>query len=76
MNEATNKLTSLISSLNLGSEEMPVEVYVPLTGEEIVDVEYNMVELLDLAWDTKFHLGLDVNEKPMTGSDVVTNQHQ
>ena len=76
MNEATNKLTSLISSLNLGSEEMLVEVYVPLTGEEIVDVEYNMVELLDLAWDIKFHLGLDVNEKPMKGSDVVTNQHQ
>ena len=28
MKEATNELASLLSSLNLGSEEMPIEEYV------------------------------------------------
>ena len=30
---------------------MPVEEYVPLAGEEIVDAKYNMIELVDLAFD-------------------------
>ena len=38
MEVATNELASLISFLNLGSEEMPIEEYVQLIGEEIVDV--------------------------------------
>ena len=33
MKETTNKLASLISFLNLGSEEMPIEEYVQLTIE-------------------------------------------
>ena len=37
MKEAINELASLISSLNLGSEEMPIEEYVQLAREEIVD---------------------------------------
>ena len=49
-NERSRK-RSLVSSLNLGSEEMPVEEYVPLTREEIVDAKYNMIELVDLALD-------------------------
>ena len=44
MKEATNDLTNLISSLNLGSEEMLIEEYVQLAGETIVGVEYNMVD--------------------------------
>jgi hypothetical protein len=35
--EATNELASLISFWNLGSEEIPIEEYVQLAGEEIVD---------------------------------------
>jgi hypothetical protein len=38
-----------------------------LTKEEFVDVEYNMVELVDLAWGTKFYLGLFLNEEAMEG---------
>ena len=57
MKEQTHKLTSLISSLNLGSEDMPIEEYVQLAGQEIVDVEYNMIELVDLAWGREIHLG-------------------
>ncbi len=70
MKEATNELASLISSLNLGSEEMPIEEYVQLAWEVIVDAEYNMAELVDLAWEGEIHLGLDLNEEPMEGNDV------
>ena len=49
-NERSRK-RNLVSSLNLGSEEMPVEEYVPLAGEEIVDAKYNMIELVDSALD-------------------------
>ena len=70
MKEATNKLTNLIFSLNLGSVEMSIEDYVQLEWEEIIDVEYNMVELVDLAWNREIPLGLDLNEEPMKGNDV------
>ena len=66
MKEAANELVSLISSLNLGSKEPPFEEYVQLVGEKIVDAEYNMAELLDLAWVEKSHLGA----QPMDGNDV------
>ena len=68
--ETTNELTSLISSLNLGSKEVPIEVYVQLAREEIVDVEYNMVELMHLAWGREIHSGLNLNEEPMKWNDV------
>ena len=62
MKEATNELASLISFVNLGSEEMPIEEYVQLVKEEIVDVEFNMVELVNLTWGREIHLGLQLNE--------------
>jgi hypothetical protein len=37
LKEATNELASLVSSLNLGNEEMLIEEYVQLAGEKIVD---------------------------------------
>ena len=37
MKEATHESASLISSWNLGNEEMPIEEYVQLAGEEIVN---------------------------------------
>jgi hypothetical protein len=49
MKEATYELASLISSLNLGIEDLPIKEYVQLVGEEIVDAKYNIVELVDLA---------------------------
>ena len=65
MKETTIELESLISSLNLGSEKLPIEEFVQMAGEQIVDAQYNMVELVDLAWGGKFHLGLDLNEEQM-----------
>ena len=56
--------------MNLGSEELPIEEYVQLVGEEIVDAEYNMAELVDLAWEGETHLGSNLNEEPMERNDV------
>ena len=39
MKETTNELASFISTLNLGSEEMPIEEYVQLAKEEFVDAK-------------------------------------
>jgi hypothetical protein len=41
-----------------------------LVGEEIVDAEYKMVELMDMAWGGEVHLGLDLNEELLEGNDV------
>ena len=67
MKEATNEVASLVFSLNLGSEEMPIEEYVQLVGEEIVYAKYIMVEMVNLAWDREIHLGLNLNEVPNGG---------
>ena len=61
---------SLISSLNLGSKEMPTEEYVQLVGEEIVDAKYIVVELVDLPWGRGIRLGLNLNKEPMEGNNV------
>ena len=39
MKEATNELASVISSLKVGSEEIPIQEYLHLVGEEIVDAK-------------------------------------
>jgi hypothetical protein len=69
MKEATNELATLISYLNLGSEEMPIEEYLQLAVEDIVDAQYNMVELVDLAWGGDIWLGLNLNKEPMNDVD-------
>ena len=63
-------MASLISSLDLGNEELPIEKYVQLAGEKIVDAKYNMAELVDLAWGDNIHLGLDLKEEPIAGNCV------
>ena len=68
--EATNEVASLVSSLNLGSVELPIEEYVQLAREEIVDAKYSMVELVDLTWDKDIHLSLDFSAELMEGNDV------
>lgn len=54
-------VVSLISSLTLGSEEMPIAKYVQLAEEKIVDAKYKMVELVGLAWGRELNLVLDQN---------------
>lgn len=54
--EVANVMAILIFSLSLGSEYLPIEEYVQLAGDDIVDVEYNMDELVDLTWGREVHL--------------------
>jgi hypothetical protein len=65
MNKIAHELVSIISFLNFGSEEMPIEEYVQLASEEFVDVENNIAELVDLAWGKEIHLELDSYEESM-----------
>ena len=55
MKKTTNELVSLISFLNLASEERPIEEYMHLTTEEVVDAKHIMVKLVDLAWDREVY---------------------
>lgn len=59
MKEAANDFPNLVSSLNHRSEQMPIEEYVQSTWQKIGDAQYNMVELVDLAWGEENYLGLD-----------------
>jgi hypothetical protein len=40
MKEASNEIASLSSLFDLGSEEMPIEEYVQLAGEDTVDATW------------------------------------
>ena len=44
--------------------------------EEIVDVEYNKIELVELAWGKEIHLGVDLMKSQWRGVLWMTNQHQ
>ena len=48
MKEIANELAHLISSLNLGSEELRTEEYVQSTRDKIVDARDNMAKSVDL----------------------------
>jgi hypothetical protein len=41
---------------------MHIEEYMQLVEEEIVDVEFNVVELVELIWGREIHLSLHLNE--------------
>ena len=56
MKEVANDMASLISSMNLESEEVLIKEYVQFAMEEIVDAWYIMVELEDLAWNREVYL--------------------
>jgi hypothetical protein len=70
MKETKNELASFISSLNIGSEEMFIEKYWQLVGGEISDANYNMVELVILAWSKEIHLVINLNEDLVERNDV------
>jgi hypothetical protein len=39
MQEESNKLGALISKLRLGDDEMSIETYIHMEGEEIIELE-------------------------------------
>lgn len=49
---------------------MSIDEYAQLVWEEIVDVVYNMVELVDLTWGREVHLGLSLIEESLEQNDV------
>ena len=65
-----NESASLSYPWNLGSKELPMEESMQLVEGKIVDVEYNNVEWVDLAWGRRTYLDLHLNEEPMEGNDV------
>jgi hypothetical protein len=72
-NERSNKWigkSHFLLKVNLESEELPIDEGMQLVGEEIVDAEYKMVELMHMAWGGEIHLGLDLNEELLEGNDV------
>ena len=49
MREESDELGSLFSKLQLGDDDMSIETYIPIEGEEIVELELSIGELVDVA---------------------------
>ena len=54
-------LVGSISKLQLGDDEMSIETYIQMQGEEITELELNTDELVDVALGTTFAQDLDFN---------------
>jgi hypothetical protein len=51
----------LISKLQLGDDEMSIETYIQMEGEEITKLELSIDELVDAALGTDHAQGFDLN---------------
>ena len=49
MREESHVLGIMISKLRLGDDEMPIETYIQMKGEEITELELSTDELVDAA---------------------------
>jgi hypothetical protein len=49
MREELGEPNALISKLWLGDDEMSIEIYIQMEGEEITDLELSIDELVDVA---------------------------
>ena len=61
MREESEELGALISKLRLGDDEMSIETYIQVEGEEITVLELSIDELLDAALGTDHAQGFDLN---------------
>jgi hypothetical protein len=61
MQEESNELGGLISNLRLGDDEMSIQTYIQMEGEEIIELELNTDELLDFALGINYAQGFDLN---------------
>jgi hypothetical protein len=61
MQEESNELGGLISKLRLGDDEMSIQTYIQMEGEEIIELELNIDELLDFALGINYAQGFDLN---------------
>ena len=61
----------LKSTLQLGQDEMPFEGNLIMEGKAIIEVEYCMLELVDMALGHRIEPpSSDLNAKPLNSSDV------
>ena len=51
----------MISKLQLGVDEMSIETYIQIEGEEITQLELNTNELVDVALGINYSQGFDLN---------------
>ena len=61
MLEKLDELGALISKLQLGDDEMSIETYIQMEGEEITELELSTDELVDVALGIIYAQGFDLN---------------
>jgi hypothetical protein len=61
MREESHELGALISKLRLGEDEMSIETYIHMEGEEITELELSTNELVDSALGINHAQGFDLN---------------
>jgi hypothetical protein len=61
MQEESHELGALISKLRLGDDEMSIETYIQIEGEENTELELSIDELVDVALGTNHAHGFDLN---------------
>ena len=60
--QESNELGTLISKLWLGDDEMSIETYIQIKGEEITGLELGIDELEDVASGINYAQGFDLND--------------
>ena len=60
MREESDELGALISKLRLGDDEMSIETYIQMEGEEIIELELSTNELVDASLGINYAQGLDL----------------
>jgi hypothetical protein len=59
--EESNELDAPISKLQLGDDEMSIETYIQIEGEEITKLELSIDELVDVALGINYAQGFDIS---------------
>ena len=61
MQKESDEFCALISNLRLGDNEMSIETYIQMEGEEITELELNTDELVDVALGINYAESVDLN---------------
>ena len=61
MQEELDELGAMISKLQLGDDEISIETYIHIKGEEIAELELGINEMVDVALRTNYAQGFDLN---------------
>jgi hypothetical protein len=61
MREESNELGALISKLQLDDDEISIETYIQMEGEEVIELKLSIDELVDVALGINYAQGFDFN---------------